>query len=542
MIQKPQTLPGGTIVEGTNGTRYVIEDLLGVGGFSAVYRIQEQRTKKVFAFKEIFNAYDRDRRHLLSEAELLRRQRHPALPEVHQVFEDTVSNRVYILMDYIEGKDLETLRRARPERHFSLAMTLTLMAPIVDAIAYLHCRQPPIVHRDIKPANILVPDDDGGMSRLVDFGLAKEYIENKTTSAFRYGTPGYAAPEQYGQGTNPRTDIYALGASFYTLLTGVVPPDALIRSLNRDRTDPLRLADQINRTIPGSVAAVLERSMRLHHEERFASVEAFWQALKAAAPHSLAEPHQLFTTPPVTPTPPVTKPVILSSAKDDSSTTPPLAPSSNERATARLVATVSILKGLFPILLVVILSGATIGGELVYRAWAAHRSIQSGPARPRNLITPTSEAHSTESPAGAFTPSAASSPCLSSSLIQPDLAAASSYPPLEPCYLGTVYDVMAKTKTTLALTNIQQKQQHIQGDFLGLNYVGSFQGTVTRGGEVTFEIPLPDLHITLSFQGTIKLGGDITGSFEAFENTTSQSTGEYGTWYLCTPKNAACYE
>src|SRR5690349_17432043 len=136
LTQETQTLPGGTIIQGTNGARYVVEDLLGTGGFSAVYRIRDRRTKRVFALKEIINAYDRDRRHLIIEAQLLKRQQHPALPKVYQVFEDVKRNRIYLLMDYIEGKDLETLRRERPEQRFSLVVALTLMAPIVDAICY----------------------------------------------------------------------------------------------------------------------------------------------------------------------------------------------------------------------------------------------------------------------------------------------------------------------------------------------------------------------------------------------------------------------
>src|SRR5437660_7404763 len=117
---------------------------------------------------------------------------------------------------------------------------MKIMAPIVDAVAYLHALHPPIIHRDIKPSNIIVPTSDV-RSVLVDFGIAKEYDQDSTTTAVRHASPGYAAPEQYGIGTNTRTDIYGLGATIYTLLTGVVPTDAFYRTTNlgSGRNDPL---------------------------------------------------------------------------------------------------------------------------------------------------------------------------------------------------------------------------------------------------------------------------------------------------------------
>jgi len=102
------------------------------------------------------------------------------------------------------------------------------LAPIMNAVSYLHNQQPPIIHRDIKPANIVVPPS-GNEEVLVDFGIAKEFNPDSTTTAVRHVSPGYAAPEQYGLGTNTRTDIYGLGATIYTLLTGVVPADSFYR-------------------------------------------------------------------------------------------------------------------------------------------------------------------------------------------------------------------------------------------------------------------------------------------------------------------------
>ncbi len=532
MTQETQTLPGGTVIQGTNGARYIVEELLGTGGFSAVYRIQDRRTKRVFALKEIINAYDRDRRHLIIEAQLLKRQQHPALPKVYQVFEDVKRNRIYLLMDYIEGKDLETLRRERPEQRFSLAVALTLMAPIVDAICYLHRQRPPIIHRDVKPANIIVPSG-AGKPYLVDFGLAKEYTEDKTTNIFRYGTPGYAAPEQYGQGTNLSTDIYGLGATFYTILTGQVPPDALARSLNKEQDDPLQAADQIYATIPGSVAAVLERAMRLHYAERFASVEEFWRELNAATPHHIREHAQLLRPLPTTtststetnnaPAHPLKQPAAQSAHQ-----APPSPPTMY--AQVRPVVQVPIHKMLFPILLTLILVGAMISGALVYRTWTYQHSYAAN-------LTATTRV----SPQRVPTPTATQTlPCAPASSSPP--TATAPYPTLETCYMGTIYDVATNTHTALYLTNIQQKQDVIIGNFWGLGHVGTFNGTVTTDGGVAFKVVLQKLGVTLSFQGTIKLGGDITGIFDTLASDTQQNMGESGNWYLCTVNSALCYQ
>ena len=221
--------------------RYVVDALLGQGGFGAVYRVHDRRVKNnVFALKEIVDPNQRQRKHFLFEGELLQRLDHPYLPRVYRLFEYEKRSCLYILMDYIDGPTLEHLRIQQPERRFSLAQTLKMMAPIMQAVAYLHTQTPPIIHRDIKPTNIIVLScGDGAV--LVDFGIAKEYDVNATTTAIRHCSPGYGAPEQYICNTNPSTDIYGLGATFYTLLTGEVPIDSLYRitSLSGKGTDPL---------------------------------------------------------------------------------------------------------------------------------------------------------------------------------------------------------------------------------------------------------------------------------------------------------------
>src|SRR5438105_6562871 len=93
------------------------------------------------------------------ECEVLKRVDHSALPHVYRVFEDDKNNRAYLLMDYIEGPNLETLRQQQPEKCFPLPRVMSIMAPIIDAVSYLHRHHPPIIHLDIKPANMILPTD-----------------------------------------------------------------------------------------------------------------------------------------------------------------------------------------------------------------------------------------------------------------------------------------------------------------------------------------------------------------------------------------------
>src|SRR5947209_6560499 len=275
------TLPLGATLQDDHGGHYRVEKLLGKGGFSAVYLVSEQHNKqRVFALKEVLNPRTQDRKRLLFEYELLKRLHHPALPRVYHAFEHVELKRVYLLMEYIKGKDLEVLCNERPGKRFPLQLALTLLEPIVDALMYLHQQEPPVLHRDIKPANIIVPLD-GSTAALVDFRMAKEYQPESTTTMFRRGTPGYAAIEQYSNegNTDARTDIYGLGATLYTLLTGVKPVNAVERVTAATGNDPLKPLDILVPDIPQPVSRAIQRALSLPPENRFATVEDFWSAL-----------------------------------------------------------------------------------------------------------------------------------------------------------------------------------------------------------------------------------------------------------------------
>jgi len=204
-----------------------------------------------------------------------------------------------LLMDYIQGRNLEDLRGEQPGKCFALPLVLVLLAPIVDALQYLHAQDPPIVHRDIKPANIIVPLR-GGEAVLADFGSAKEYVAGSATSVVGHRSPGYAALEQYRTGTNTTTDIYGLGATLYALLTGLIPLDALSRVLGSVSAgvDPLKPAHLLQPTVPLAVAEALGRAMSISSADRFETVEEFWQVLQANVTQQRAAPTPVDLTQP----------------------------------------------------------------------------------------------------------------------------------------------------------------------------------------------------------------------------------------------------
>ena len=283
MLSEQTTLPVGATVQDMNGERYRVEKLPGKGGFGAVYLVRDRLTQEhQFALKELIEPGEHDYERLIFECETLQRLDHPALPRVYHVFEYTRLRRVYLLMEYIRGKNLEDLREEQPNFRFPLKVVLAIMGPIFNALGYMHGQNPPIVHRDIKPDNIIVPMD-GGEAVLVDFGTAKEFVQDGTTTIFRHGSPGYAPIEQYSPGsrTNLRTDIYGLGATLYTLLTGVTPVDAIARLTAENGKDPLKPVIEIMPDIPRPVNNAIQCALSIYNHNRFSSVEQLWEALQS---------------------------------------------------------------------------------------------------------------------------------------------------------------------------------------------------------------------------------------------------------------------
>jgi hypothetical protein len=268
--------------------RYRVVRPLGQGGMGAVYEAVDHRFNRSIALKEMFLAGEPLRKAFEREARLLNSLRHPALPVVIDYFAE--GERQFLVMDYVPGDDLGAIVApgvAPPPAY----IVLRWADQILDALVYLHEHDPPILHRDIKPQNLkLTPR---GNVMLLDFGLAKGSAaeSSQLTGARSVAgyTPHYAPLEQVqGAGTDVRSDLYALAATLYHLLTGVVPPDALSRAFSSvsGQPDPLRPADALNPGVPRAVAAVLEAALSMNPGSRPPTARAMRAALREADPNA----------------------------------------------------------------------------------------------------------------------------------------------------------------------------------------------------------------------------------------------------------------
>ncbi len=503
VLKEQMTLPKGFTIRDPSGNRYSIEGILGKGGSSAVYLVKERSDReRLFALKEVIDPGRREREHFIFEWEVLKRLEHPALPQVYSVFEHQKLRRVYILMSYIKGFDLERLRAWQTDKRFALPMVLALMSPVVSAVSYLHDQDPPVVHRDIKPSNIIVPTG-GDEAVLVDFSIAKEYVPNSTTTAIRHGSPGYAAPEQYGTGTTPLTDVYGLGATLYTLLTGTIPTDALTR-LTESKTDPLRSVKTLVPAIPAGVSEVVKRAMSLNREDRFTDVEQLWQVFCEAADEKQASPTEITelstgALPDIQIRPIEDITTEFTHKKDDI----PLVRGGNPRAWLAL-------------LLIVFLASGILYFSFYYsKAATPHPGVllTTVVAQPTHSSSPT--------PFPTFSP----------------------YPQLASTYSGTSSIMKATPVNTpvdsptqsLQLYNVQEAGNTISGLFQGLGQAGSFKGTITKYSNIKFRVTLYEGQATVDFNGYIQLNGSMGGDYTVYTQN-NQKTGEMGEWNVVPTK------
>lgn len=249
-------LNNGTILQ----ERYKIVKILGHGGMGAVYLAEDQRLPTKWAIKEMKKEglSEEERAEAVelfqSEARLLSDLRHRNLPRIVDFFEQ--DTQLYLVMDYVEGQTLESRLAATGPLSVNFALELCLQ--IADVLDYLHTRDNPIVFRDFKPGNVmLTPNDE---VKLVDFGIARVFKKGASTDTKALGTPGYAAPEQYGKGqSGPRTDLYAFGATIHHVLTGRDPTDEPFQF------PPLR---DFRQDLPAEFVSMLESCLQLKAEQR----------------------------------------------------------------------------------------------------------------------------------------------------------------------------------------------------------------------------------------------------------------------------------
>jgi serine/threonine-protein kinase len=267
--------------------RYEIVGLIGTGGMGAVYLAGDTRLEgRQCAIKETMPlptfsdaVAQAARKQFYQEASTLGRLDHPGLPKVNDFF--SIEDRDYLVMDFVPGQNLlEILNEVRRNSCYLDEQTvLGWIDQLCHTLTYLHSRQPPVLHRDIKPANIkLTPE---GHLKLVDFGLVKPLNPDDPTTLTGLqgaGSLPYAPLEQYVDylgHTNPTSDLYALGATLYHLLTGTVPASAQERFLVPNALRPPR---EINPDISPGVAEAILAAMAPHPKDRPASV-AVWQQM-----------------------------------------------------------------------------------------------------------------------------------------------------------------------------------------------------------------------------------------------------------------------
>jgi len=217
-----QILKSGVVLE----RRYRIQEVLGVGGMSTVYKARDLRftgVERLCAIKEMFNVGDDQRLRQIRltnfqrEAALLATLTHPAIPRIYDFFE--ISGTIYLVLELIPGNDLETMLTNR-RQPFAEDLIVQWATSLCDVLEYLHEQKPePIIFRDLKPSSIMLRQDQSLV--LVDFGIARGFAPSQKGTMI--GTEGYAPPEQYRGVADSRGDIYALGATMHHLATASDP-------------------------------------------------------------------------------------------------------------------------------------------------------------------------------------------------------------------------------------------------------------------------------------------------------------------------------
>jgi len=275
--------------------RYEILELVGQGGMGAVYKASDRRLEgRICAIKEVLPTLSTSAMSELEleqmseqfriEASILSRLDHPNLPKVSDYF--STNEREYLVMDFVEGRNLQEILRERQQSGDCLKeqQVLAWAGQLLDALEYLHEQDPPVLHRDIKPSNIKVTPR--GTVKLVDFGLVKVMQPDDTrtvTVVQGRGTVAYTPLEQYGGDagyTDVRSDIYSLGATLYHLLAGSPPADAKQRFLQPGSLTSLR---QLNATVTTRCERAIFQALAMHPSERPPTVRAFRELLLGTA-------------------------------------------------------------------------------------------------------------------------------------------------------------------------------------------------------------------------------------------------------------------
>jgi serine/threonine-protein kinase len=239
---------------------------LAVGGMATIYQGIDIMTDIKYIIKEAYSPDIEEKEimtmALLQERDTLARLNHPGIVKTIDLFQ--YLGTYYLVLEYIQGKNLDYYA-SRQGFLIEEKSVVNWANQLCDVLDYLHRLDPPMVYRDLKPENIMVDVFD--RIKLIDFGIARRVKENKTRDTVAIGTPGFAAPEQYGRKqTDHRADIYSLGVTMHYLLTGSDP---------RERQNPLAFPplESLNPGITSITRKIVARAIMLDRDERYQTVK-----------------------------------------------------------------------------------------------------------------------------------------------------------------------------------------------------------------------------------------------------------------------------
>lgn len=279
--------------------KYTIEAKIGEGGFGITYKAIQNGLNRVVCIKEYFPAgkctratkkntvfvqgtseqvFEKYRQAFVREAKMLATLHHPNIVEVLDVFDE--NNTSYMVMTFVKGKSLQQIVETRGKLPYP--ETVNYIAQITNAVGYIHDHH--ILHRDIKPDNIMITADFKAI--LIDFGSAREFEQDKTQVHTSMLTHGYAPTEQYTANSRKGsyTDIYAIGATFYFVLTGQVPMESAAR-LTEQMPSPKDLVPEI----PEEANRTILKAMQLKAENRHQTVHEFMDDIRNVKPSVLVD-------------------------------------------------------------------------------------------------------------------------------------------------------------------------------------------------------------------------------------------------------------
>lgn len=281
-----------SVVDALIGGKYLLKRMLGQGGMGAVYEAENTFLRAPVAIKvvrpEVVHRDDMLRR-FVQEAQAAAQVRHANIVSVLDFGYDEARDVLYIVQEFLEGTDLK--RRLRAGGPMAPRDAIELLLPVMRALSYAHSKS--VVHRDLKPDNIfLCETPDGVVPKIIDFGIAKVLGDDgqsvqQTRTLMVMGTPLYMSPEQArgDRAVDHQTDIWQLGVVLYHMLSGRHPYEGATQNLITAAIitrAPTRIETWLPNLAP-DVAALVHGAVAWHLEERFPTMDAFWQAARTCS-------------------------------------------------------------------------------------------------------------------------------------------------------------------------------------------------------------------------------------------------------------------